>query len=155
MNPPSLRLPCPSACLALVLATLGVRAQTPASLPFTYENPISFAYPYDDGTRERTITELRDPAIIREGDRYYLTFTVFPFTHSTSRDPKKPDYNSSPGIRLYSSSDLKNWKFENWLVKSSDLPEDCPYKHRFWAPEIHKIKGRFLSHLHGRQLDPG
>jgi beta-xylosidase len=23
------------------------------------------------------------------------------------------------------------------------LPEDCPYKHRFWAPEIHKIKGRF------------
>ena len=28
-------------------------------------------------------------------------------------------------------------------MKSSELPEDCPYKHRFWAPEIHKIGGRF------------
>jgi beta-xylosidase len=28
-------------------------------------------------------------------------------------------------------------------VKSSDLPEDCPYKNRFWAPEIHKIAGKF------------
>jgi len=51
--------------------------------------------------------------------------------------------NSSPGIRLYSSKDLKNWTFEKWLVKSSELPEDCPYKHRFWAPEIHKIKNKF------------
>ncbi|HWI55868.1 MAG TPA: family 43 glycosylhydrolase, partial [Bacillota bacterium] len=108
-----------------------------------YENPIPFSYPYYDGTTERTITELRDPAILHEGDLYYLTFTVFPFTHSTSRDPNKIDYNSSPGIRLYSSPDLQHWKFEKWLVKSSDLPEDCPYKHRFWAPEIHKIKGKF------------
>ena len=30
--------------------------------------------------RERTTTEFRDPAIIRDGDRYYLTFTVFPFS---------------------------------------------------------------------------
>lgn len=107
------------------------------------QNPIEFSYPYFDGTRERTITELRDPAIIREGDTYYLVFTHFPFTHHTSRDAGKPDLNSSPGIRLYSSRDLKNWKFENWLVKSSELPENCPYKHRFWAPEIHKMGDRF------------
>ena len=44
---------------------------------------------------------------------------------------------------LYSSPDLTHWKFENWLVKSSDLPADCPYKHRFWAAEIHKIHGKF------------
>ncbi len=106
-------------------------------------NPIDFSYPYHDGTGEKRITELRDPAIIREGDTYYLTFTVFPFTHSDSRRADKPDSNSPPGIMLYSSPDLKNWKFEKWLVKSSELPEDCPYKHRFWAPEIHKINGRF------------
>lgn len=129
--------------LALLLAAATVGAQPAASLPFAYTNPISFSYPYFDGSVEKTITELRDPAIIRHGDRYYLTYTVFPFTHSTSRDPNKIDYNSSPGIRLYSSPDLKNWTFENWLIKSSDLPEDCPYKHRFWAPEIHKINNRF------------
>jgi beta-xylosidase len=129
--------------LPLLLAAGTALAQQSAKLPFTYENPISFSYPYFNGTNERTITELRDPAIIREGALYYLTFTVFPFTHSTSRDPNKVDYNSPPGIRLYSSPDLKNWNFEKWLIKSSDLPEDCPYKHRFWASEIHKIKGKF------------
>lgn len=119
-------------------------AEPGTGLPFTYENPVNFSYPYFDGIRERTITELRDPAISRDGDTYYLVFTHFPFTHHTSRDPNKIDLNSSPGIRLYSSKDLKNWKFEKWLVKSSELPEDCPYKHRFWAPEIHKIGGRFF-----------
>ena len=107
-------------------------------------NPLDFSYPYADGTQERTIREVRDPAILREGDTYYLTFTHFPFTHHTSRDAGKPDNNSSPGIPLYSSQDLRHWRFENWLVKSSELPDDCPYKHRFWAPEIHKIGERFF-----------
>ncbi len=113
------------------------------SISSSYENPLNFSYTYSDGTKERVITELRDPAIIREGDTYYLVFTHFPFTHHTSRDPSKPDYNSSPGIRLYSSKDLKSWTFEHWLVKSSELPENSPYKHRFWAPEIHRIRERF------------
>lgn len=108
-----------------------------------FANPLAFSYPYEDAAQVRTIREVRDPAILREGDTYYLTFTHFPFTHSSSLDAAKPDMNSSPGIRLYSSKDLKSWTFESWLVKSSDLPDDCPYKHRFWAPEIHKIKGRF------------
>jgi len=116
---------------------------TVAKTPFSYENPIQFSYPYFNGTTERQISELRDPAIIREGNTYYLIFTHYPFTHHTSRDSTKIDYNSSPGIRLYSSKDLKNWKIENWLVKSSELPIDCPYKHRFWAPEIHKMNGKF------------
>ena len=114
----------------------------PAAEVGVYQNPIDFSYPYQDGTRERQITELRDPAIIREGNLYYLTFTVFPFTHSDSRQADKPDFNSPPGIMLYSSPDLKAWKFEKWLIKSSDLPENCPYKHRFWASEIHKINGK-------------
>ena len=90
-------------------ANVIVAAGSPvAPSSFTYQNPLVFSYPYFDGTRERTITELRDPAIIREGDTYYLVFTHFPFTHHTSRDPGKPDYNSSPGIRLYSSTDLRS-----------------------------------------------
>jgi beta-xylosidase len=119
-------------------------AQHRVAVPIEYENPLNISYPYDDGVSKRTVTELRDPAIIREGDIYYLTFTAFPFTHSPSRDANKRDYNSPPGIMLYSSPDLKHWKFEKWLVKSSELPEDCPYKHRFWAPEIHKINGKFF-----------
>ena len=112
-------------------------------LPFTYQNPIPFSYTYFNGTQEREITELRDPCIMREGDTYYLVFTHYPFTHHTSRNPERPDLNSSPGIRLYSSKNLKTWRFENWIVKSGELPDDCPYKHRFWAPELRKMNGRF------------
>ncbi|MES2474426.1 MAG: family 43 glycosylhydrolase [Verrucomicrobiota bacterium] len=129
----------PSLAVAALLAALscGVRAET------WLENPVDFSYPYDDGTGERRISELRDPAVIKVGDTWYLTHTHFPFTHSDSRDATKPDFNSSPGIPLWSSKDLKQWKFEKWLVKSSELPDDCPYKHRFWAPEIHRIGGKF------------
>lgn len=134
-----LRLTLSMLASALLLATLGW-AESPASIP----TPIDFAYDYSDGINVKAISELRDPAIIREGDTYYLTFTHFPFTHSDSREAGKIDSNSSPGIRLYSSKDLKSWKFEKWLVKSSELADDCPYKHRFWAPEIHNINGRFF-----------
>jgi xylan 1,4-beta-xylosidase len=133
-----------SAFMPLFWCILTSDGNLPAAEPgYVYQNPIGFAYPYNDGTKERTITELRDPCIIREGGAYYMTFTVFPFTHSDSRKADKPDYNSAPGIMFYASPDLKNWKFEKWLVKSSELPENCPYKHRFWASEIHKINGRF------------
>lgn len=127
----------------IIIGAAVAPAGTADQLPFTYQNPAKFSYPYFDGTNDRTITELRDPAIIHEGDTYYLVFTHYPFTHHTSRDPNKIDYNSSPGIRLYSSKDLQHWKFENWLVKSNELPENCPYKHRFWAPEIHKFGKKF------------
>jgi len=104
--------------------------------PFTYSNPIRFQ---GDVSKD----ELRDPCIIREGDTYYVVFTVWPFRGRDESALNNPDMGSSPGIKLYSSKDLKAWKFEKWLVKSSELPEDCPYKHRFWAPEIHKINGMF------------
>jgi beta-xylosidase len=68
---------------------------------------------------------------------------VYPFSHHTGKDESKPDMNSSPGIKLYRSSDLLDWEFVDWLVKSSELPEDCPYKHRFWSPEIRMINGKY------------
>ncbi|BDI28444.1 endo-1,4-beta-xylanase [Capsulimonas corticalis] len=103
-------------------------------------NPLPFAYNVDGAASH---TELRDPCITREGDTYYLVFTVWPFAGRIVERMGLPDNGSSPGIALYSSKDLKDWAFVTWLVKSSDLAEDCPYKHRFWAPEIHKIHGRF------------
>ena len=86
--------------------------------------------------------EVRDPCIIRDGDRYYLTFTMWPFRNREESRLGEPDQGGSPGIALYASKDLKAWTFAKWLVKSSELPENCPYKNRFWAPEIHKINGK-------------
>lgn len=131
--------------LLFLFSFLGVQIAFAEERSFNWSNPLNFQYSYiidNDGNTKET-KELRDPCIIREGDTYYLVFTHWPFTHHTSKDENKPDYNSSPGIRMYSTRDFKNFTFENWLVKSSELPMRCPYKHRFWAPEIHKINGKY------------
>ena len=109
-------------------------------------NPFNFQYADNEGEMRR---EVRDPAIIREGDTYYMTFTMWPFANREDGRMTLPNNGSSPGIQLFSSQDLKTWKPENWLVKASDLPINSPYKHRFWAPEIHKMNGKFLSNFYG------
>ena len=69
---------------------------------------------------------------------------MWPFRNLDPSHFSDPDRGSSPGIQIYSSKDLMHWTPGNWLVKSSDLPDNCPYKHRFWAPEIHRGRdGRF------------
>jgi len=35
------------------------------------------------------------------------------------------------------------WKFQSWIVRSLALPDSAPCKHQFWAPELHRINGRF------------
>lgn len=107
---------------------------------FQWNNPLDFEY-IEGQTARRT--EVRDPCIIHEGDRYYMVFTMWPFRNREENLLQEPNQGGSPGIALYSSPDLKTWKFENWLVKADELSEDCPYKNRFWAPEIHKIGGKF------------
>lgn len=107
---------------------------------FRYSNPLPFSYLSSVGKDER---EVRDPCIIREGGTYYAVFTMWPFANREDGRMSLPDNGSSPGIQLFSSPDLKSWKAESWLVKSSELPENSPYKHRFWAPEIHKFGGKF------------
>ena len=61
-----------------------------ATVAFTYRNPVDFSYPYFDGTLERTITELRDPAIIREGDGYYLTWRLYRALAYSIRSGEQP-----------------------------------------------------------------
>ena len=118
-------------------AQTGVRVNGAKSVKVP--NPLDLQY-IGEGQLRR---EVRDPAIIREGDTYYLTFTTWPFRNREDKNMSLENNGSSPGIQLFSSKDLKIWKAENWLVKSSDLPVDSPYKHRFWAPEIHKFNNKF------------
>lgn len=73
-------LPLRPALLALLLATLPLRAQQPA--PETYTNPILFA-------------DYSDPDAIRVGNDYYLVASSFHFV---------------PGIPILHSTDLVHWK---------------------------------------------
>ena len=90
---------------------------------FRYCNPI----------RSEAVGPIRDPQIINVGDMYYLTGTTSPFWPGTV----------CPGIKLWSSKDLLNWKFETFLIERSKLGEDAWYRDRFWASEIHQKDGRF------------
>ncbi len=103
---------------------------------FTWANPI-----YYQGNGPGA--DIHDPDILNDNGVYYCVATMAPFRNYTDRAPQLPDLGSAPGISLYASRDLKVWKFQNWLLKSSELPEDCPYKHQFWAPELHKFNGRY------------
>ncbi len=112
----------------------GRKAREPGVI--TWANPVYF-----QGNSNGD--DIHDPQIITVDGVYYLVATLAPFRNFTDRNPKLPDLGSSPGISLYASRDLKVWKFQKWLVKSSKLPDTAPYKHQFWAPEIHKLGRRF------------
>lgn len=89
---------------------------------FKYTNPI---------TRDAEIS-MRDHCIIKVGEKWYCTGTSNPIWAGPN-----------PGVRLHESDDLINWKQHSWLIDASKLPLDCPYNGRFWAPEIHYIKGKY------------
>jgi len=89
---------------------------------FNYQNPID----------EKNVKAIRDSQIIEVEGIYYLT--------GTSPEFFKGD---NPGIGVYSSIDLVNWKFEKYIIESVNLADDAWYRHRFWAPEIHNINNKF------------
>lgn len=127
--------------LILVVLMAGVMQAAVAATAalITYSNPLPFTYESHGQSR----SEVRDPCIIRDGDRYYVVFTMHPFSPRDEKHLQDPDQGSSPGIRIYSSTDFTSWRDDGWLVKSSELPENSPYRHQFWAPEIHRFNGRF------------
>lgn len=92
---------------------------------FEYTNPI----------RNGIDKGMRDCQIFFEDGKYYLTGTSYPFWYWGGK--------KNPGIKLYSSSDLTNWKFEKLLIDRSQLDSTVWYLDRFWAPEIHKIDGLY------------
>ena len=103
---------------------------------FTWNNPIYYqgSGPGDD---------IHDPDILNDDGVYYCVATLAPFRNYTDRNPNLLDLGSAPGISLYASRDLKVWKSKGWILKSSVLPDTVPYKHQFWAPELHKFGHRY------------
>ena len=89
---------------------------------FRYTNPI---------TRDAALS-LRDHFIIKVGPQWFCTGTSSPVWTGPN-----------PGVRLLVSDDLIHWRHHSWLIDASRLPADCPYNGRFWAPEIHFIRGKY------------
>lgn len=96
--------------------------KNPGTHTFRYTNPI---------THDTTIS-MRDYCIIRVGNKWYSTGSSLPVWTGPN-----------PGVRLLVSDDLIHWKQQSMLIDAAKLPADCPYNGRFWAPEIHFIKGKY------------
>ncbi len=95
---------------------------------FTYQNPI---------TQGLAPAGVRDCHVFRDGNKWYMTNTAWPHW---KREEKFGLTN--PGVVLYSSDDLLNWKFEKTLVRPNF---DRWYAERFWAPEIQRIGGKYYA----------
>ena len=112
------------ACL-ICLAALTVHTLPSAAVAgeFTYQNPIA------GGPRW-----IRDPFIIRAGDRYFMT--------GTYKEPAQDGPAAWPGFKLWASDDLLHWKDEGFVLRNEDIPWGDT---RLWAPEIrfHPQRGKY------------
>ena len=97
-----------------------------------WSNPIKYPHEVDGGRG------LRDPFILKHGDFWYLTGTMYPYCESDcgSTDP-------TPGVPLYKTQDFKNWQFEGLILSRPDPALDKWYQKYFWAPEIFCYNGKF------------
>ena len=86
----------------------------------SYQNPIK-------------IEPLRDPQILFVKGIYYMTGTS-QLDGSITK--------AGPGVKLFSSKNLTDWKFEKILIEPAGW-----YKTRIWAPEIHQINNHFYLTL--------
>jgi len=101
---------------------------------FKYQNPISSGIDTNG---------VRDCQVLRDGDLWYMTATSYP--HWSRQETNG---NLNKGVVLYQSDDLLNWKFVNYVVKRPDIGNW--YYNRFWAPEIHKIGGKYYASFNCR-----
>lgn len=118
-----------------LFAVIIIQAQNTSSTvhTFSYTNPI---------TRDFS-QSMRDNMILKVGQRWYMTGTSQPIWSG-----------ANPGVRLMVSDDLLNWKDVGWIIDAAKLPKDCPYNGRFWAPELHQIKGVFYLTVNSGQEAP-
>ena len=133
------------ACAGLVACSSNKSAEQievePAKAPkyFEYQNPIS------SGIDPKG---LRDCQIFRDGDWWYMTGTSYPHW---SRQETNGELN--PGVALYRSKDINNWEFIKYIVERPG-PNKWYYR-RFWAPEIHKLGGKYYALFNARNDDLG
>lgn len=120
-----------SACLFICLLTFTWRPMDAqrSSRAFSYQNPIVTGIDTNG---------LRDCQVLRDGKWWYLTGTSFPHW---ARQEQNGALNK--GVALYRSKDLLHWKFRKYIVQRGD-PSKWYYL-RFWAPEIHKLKGKYYA----------
>ena len=96
---------------------------------FTYQNPIR------SGIDPKG---LRDCQVLRYQNTWYLTGTAFPHWARQEQNGKL-----NQGVPLYKSTNLTDWTFVKYIVERPDSSKW--YHNRFWAPEIHKIKGKYYA----------
>ncbi|RDV29373.1 hypothetical protein DXV75_02700 [Alteromonas aestuariivivens] len=106
---------------------------------FEYQNPITAGIDPNG---------LRDCQVFREGDWWYLTGTSYPHW---SRQETDGELNQ--GVVLYRSKDLNHWDFVDYVVERPQ--PDKWYYRRFWAPEIHKIGGKWYALFNARNDELG
>lgn len=82
---------------------------------------------------------LRDCQVFKDGNKWYMTGTCYPVWKG-----------ANPGVILYSSKNLTNWSAEKYLIERASLDSTVWYYDRFWAPEIHKIKGQYYLLFNSR-----
>lgn len=99
---------------------------------FRYKNPISVD----------TVKNIRDPFIIFENGKYYLTGSTPPYWDGKSN-----------GVMLWSSDDLLHFKEEGFILKRSCAEADDWFRDYWWAPEIHKCNGKFYLTVNCRNDD--
>ena len=115
------------------LTALCCAAACPVASAFAWSNPVLFA------GADPTNGTLRDPCIVADNGTYYLTYTHYNFEGCDVAPCV-----GSPGIQLWSSPDLATWTPTTWLLRFDSLPDTVPYKGRFWAPELHRIRGQWF-----------
>lgn len=106
---------------------------------FTYCNPISNGI---------DVNGIRDCQVLKDGNKWYMTATT-----RVSNNLKDLKGAIVPGVPLYESNDLLNWKFVKTIVETPD--STSWYYRRFWAPEIHKIKGKYYATFNCSNPDYG
>lgn len=109
----------------------------------TAKNPGTHVLRYTNPITQDTSISMRDYCIIRVGDKWYSTGTSLPVWTGPN-----------PGVRLLVSDDLIHWKQHSMIIDAAKLPADCPYNGRFWAPEIHFIKGKYWLIVNSGKVTP-
>ena len=103
-------------------------------MEFSYKNPICTG----------VINNIRDPFIMLDNNRYYLTGTIPPYWDGKSE-----------GVKLWVSDDLLNWEEIGFILRRDVADANSWFRDYWWAPEIHKKNGRYFLTVNCRNDELG